>query len=51
MPWEPHDHDWRDASLRIVLDTIKVHHVKRVEFDTDEFTVMCRRWEKRKLDF
>jgi hypothetical protein len=25
MPWEPHDPDWRDASLRIVLDSVTVH--------------------------
>jgi hypothetical protein len=51
MPWEPHDPDWRDASLRIVLDSVTVHRVRRVEFDTEEFTVARRRWEKRDVDF
>jgi hypothetical protein len=44
---EPHDPDWRDASLRIVLDSVTVHRVRRVEFDTEEFSVTRRRWEKR----
>jgi hypothetical protein len=51
MPWGPHDLDWRDASLRVVLDSVTVHQVRRVEFKTDEFVVTRRRWEKRKPDF
>ena len=51
MPWEPHDPDWRDASLRVVLDSVTVHQVRRVEFKTDEFIVTRRRWEKREPDF
>jgi len=48
---DPPDHDWRDASLRIVPDTIKVHRVKRIEFDTEEFAVRRHRWEKRDFEF
>ena len=31
--------DWREESLRIVPESVRVHRVKRVEFTTDEFTV------------
>lgn len=51
MPWERHDPDWRDTSLRVVLDSVTVHKVRRVEFKTDEFIVTRRRWEKREPDF
>jgi hypothetical protein len=51
MPWEPHDPDWRDASLRVVLDSVTVHQVRRVEFMTDEFSVSRRCWEKPEPDF
>jgi RES domain len=52
MPLDPRDADWRDASLRIVSESIKVHRVKRVEFATDEFTVKRHRREKRdSIDF
>ncbi len=40
------DADRRDASLRIVPESIEVHRVKRVEFVTDEFTVKRHRREK-----
>lgn len=51
MPLEPPDSDWRDASLRIVPYSVKVHRVKRVEFETEEFNVRRHRWEKRDFDF
>lgn len=51
LPWEPHDPDWRDATLRVVLDSVTVHQVRRVEFRTDEFSVSRRRREKREPDF
>jgi hypothetical protein len=47
MPLDPRDADWRDASLRIMSESIEVHRVKRVEFATDEFTVKRHRREKR----
>jgi hypothetical protein len=47
MPLNPGDDDWRDDSLRIVPESVKVHRVKRVEFATDEFVVKRHRWEKR----
>jgi hypothetical protein len=43
IPLEPPDSDWRDAGLRIVSDSVKVHRVKRVEFETDEFNVRRHR--------
>jgi RES domain len=52
MPLDPRDADWRDASLRIVSESIEVHRVKRVEFATDEFTVKrCRRETRDSIDF
>jgi hypothetical protein len=49
---DPRDADWRDASLRIVSESIKVHRVKRVEFATDVFTVKRHRRQKRdSIDF
>jgi hypothetical protein len=52
MPIEPRDADLRDASLRIVSESIEVHRVKRVEFATDEFAVKRHRREKRdSIDF
>ncbi|MGQ3214651.1 RES family NAD+ phosphorylase [Bosea sp. CRIB-10] len=51
MQWGPPDPDWRDPSLRVVLDSVVVHRVRRVEFETDEFSVARRRWQKRKPDF
>ncbi|MBO4226871.1 RES family NAD+ phosphorylase [Bradyrhizobium neotropicale] len=47
MPLDPRDVDWREASLRIVPESIEVHRVKRVEFATEEFTVKRQRREKR----
>ncbi|MDB5605149.1 MAG: hypothetical protein JWP25_2049 [Bradyrhizobium sp.] len=44
-PLKSRDADWRDASLRIVPDSMKVHSVKRAEFATDEFAVKRRRLE------
>jgi hypothetical protein len=46
-PLDPRNSDWRDDSLRIVLESVEVHRVKRVEFATDEFTVKRHRREKQ----
>ncbi len=51
IPWEPHDSDGRDASLRVVLDSVAVHQVRRVEFRTDEFRVSRQRSKKHEPDF
>jgi len=51
MPLEPPDSDWREASLRIVPDSINVHRVRRIEFETDEFKVGRHRWEKGDIAF
>jgi RES domain len=51
MPWEPLDNDLRDATLRIVVDSVKVHRVRGVQFDTDEHDVERHRWEKREPPF
>jgi hypothetical protein len=47
MPLDARDADRRDASLRIVSESIEVHRVKRVEFATDDFKVKRHRREKR----
>lgn len=49
--WTPPDPDSREASLRIVVDSVVVHVVDRVEVDTSEHQVHRRRWEKRPLKF
>ena len=43
MPPDSRDADWRDASLRIVPESIEVHRVKRAQFATDGFTVKRHR--------
>jgi hypothetical protein len=45
-PLDPRNADWRDASLRILSESIEVHRVKSVEFATDQFTVKRHRREK-----
>jgi hypothetical protein len=39
--------DRRDASMRVVPESVEVHRVKRVEIATDEFKVKRHRREKR----
>ena len=51
MSWREADAELREATLRIVPDSLKVHRVRRVEFETEEFSVHRHRWEKRELDF
>ena len=48
LPPEPElkPDDWREPCLRIVVESVKVHIVQRVQFETDEFAVTRRRWEK-----
>jgi hypothetical protein len=40
-----HD-DWREPSLRVVIESVKVHVVQRVQVETDEFDVTRRRRDK-----
>jgi RES domain len=51
LSWEQHDGDVRDATLRIVVDSVKVHRVSRVQFETDEYDVKRHRWEKHEPPF
>lgn len=44
--WVPPDPDYREAALRIDLDSVVVHQVRRVEFETVEFGVHRHRWER-----
>jgi hypothetical protein len=41
----------REATLKIVIDSVKVHIVRQVEFRTDEHDVQRHRWEKREPRF
>lgn len=50
-PWEPVDPDWREPGLRIVADSVCVHIIRRVQFETDEHRVTRHRWVKREPDF
>ncbi|AIC31308.1 RES domain-containing protein (plasmid) [Rhizobium etli bv. mimosae str. IE4771] len=43
-PWQPPDPDWRDPALRIITDSICVHIIRRVQFETDEHHVTRHRW-------
>ena len=45
------DTDWRKPGLRVVPDSVRVHRVLRVVFETEEFPVRRHRWEKREPDF
>lgn len=46
FPWEARDNDPRNPTLRVVLNSVKVHHVRWVRFDTEEFEVERHRREK-----
>jgi hypothetical protein len=43
--------DAREPTLRIVMESIRVHVVRRVEFDTMEHPVARYRWEDRDSDY
>ena len=51
MSSELADLDQRETTLRIVIDSIKVHIVRQVEFHTEEHDVHRHRWEKRERKF
>jgi len=50
-PWTSGDPDSREATLRIDPDSVKVHIVRGVQFDSDEHKVRRHRWEKRDVGF
>jgi hypothetical protein len=50
-PFEPTGYDDREASLRVVLNSVAVHIVQRVQFETKDHGVRRHRWEKSKPDF
>ena len=49
--WEDLDTDWRNPGLRVVPDSVRVHRVLRVTFETEESPVRRYRQEKREPDF
>jgi hypothetical protein len=50
-PWTPLDPDHREPALRVDPESIRVHQVRRVEFETTEYVVRRHRWERREPDF
>jgi hypothetical protein len=50
-PFEPHDADHRDMTLRLAMDTVKVHVINAVTFTSEEHSVRRHRWEKREPEF
>ena len=44
--WHPPNFDGREVTLRIDLESVKVHIVRAVEFSTEEHSVRRHRWEK-----
>ncbi len=51
LNWEGFDTDRRESCLRVVPDSVQVHRVLRVNFETKEFPVRRYRSEKRKPEF
>jgi RES domain-containing protein len=49
--WTPVDPDHREPALRIDLESIRVHQVRRVQFETEEYVVRRHRWERRGPEF
>ena len=49
--WQAHDADFRDATLRIDLESVKVHVVRSVQFQCDAHHVWRHRWEKSDTKF
>jgi hypothetical protein len=48
---EPIDADRRVTALRVDIKNITVHMIKSVKFESQEFRVSRRRWEKRNSEF
>ncbi|MEX0960255.1 MAG: RES family NAD+ phosphorylase [Burkholderiales bacterium] len=49
--WSTHDADPRKTTLRIDLNMVKVHVVRKVQFQCDEHDVRRHRWEKSDTKF
>lgn len=49
--WHTHDTDIRDATLRIDLESVKVHIVRWVQFRCDAHGVRRHQWEKSDTKF
>lgn len=50
-PWDSVDPDRREPSLRIINDSICVHLIRRVQFETDEHRVTRHSWAKQEPNF
>jgi hypothetical protein len=51
VPWILPDTDLRQPTLRVVIETIKVHDVRRIIFETTEHEVSRHRFEQRDRKF
>lgn len=51
VPWRVHEVDLRDITLRIDLESVKVHVVRSVQFECDAHDVRRHRWEKADPEF
>lgn len=49
--WLAHDGDFRDATLRVDLESVKVYFVRRVQFQCDAHDVRRHRWNKSDVKF
>jgi len=45
-PSDQYNYDDREPALRIITDSIEVHIVRRVQFETEAHVVTRHRWEK-----
>lgn len=50
-PWAVADSDRRKPSLRAIIDSVRVHVIRRVEVTTDDYPVSRHRMVKREPDF
>jgi hypothetical protein len=49
--WESPDPDRRPVTLKIDLDSLRVHIVEAVKIKAVDYKVKRHRWEKREPDF
>jgi len=49
--YSDHEAEYRDAALRIDLETVKVHVIRKVQFQSDDFDVRRHRSTKRESEF
>jgi hypothetical protein len=48
--WSPQNLDTRPLTLKVDLESVRVHQVDAVQFETTDYVVRRHRWERRKSD-